>query len=721
MKFLEKNELANYHFQKEFLKPFEYIMQNQSSEKIRDIVIRCMSNMILARAQNIRSGWKSIFVVFTIAASDRIETIVRLAFDMLQEIIHRYFYLIVDSFFVDCVNCLVAYANGHLYIDVCLKAIESLNFCARELAEGKVISIASSSSDSQSGVMFSENDKHLALWFPILTGMSSVVAHAHIDVRTSALRTLFHILSDYGQKFSVGFWQLIFRGVLLPIFDNVRYASGGDLLHEDNEWLTTTCLLALNSLIGLFSDFFGLISFLLCDLLNLLVSCILSENESLARIGVTCFLQMVMANALKFNEEMWAMVCGRLHQMIQHNTARDLINSAEKIIDSNNTTNINNNNSSSNNDDDDSNSYDSSHLSAVEDSLNNTDGQVTEGSNTTMNPSSISVVKNTPNIHNESIQETAKITVETMDVPLPESVDIQETNENLSVNSCSSPTTSLSCTSSNTDNASLSDFSPKSSSNDDKLPASVTTIISSSNEISPGNISSVSVSPKRSSSLTPSKVSFGIAQLLKISKSKCTIQLGLIETLNEIAFTHYSSLSTVHLVELLDALEESFHLSRTIGTNMLLKPKLEKTGLPELFVRQETSAISCFVRVLLRMFSETVKDAQRRAELAEERMFPIIREVLEDFIKRFTSRSSSSVENADSRRALSAYAPIVIQILMGTLDFSDSQFTKHLPTLYPLLTELILSDNKDVREQLKIAFTRVGHLKEIFEDSAKSR
>ncbi len=69
-KFLEKNELANYNFQKEFLKPFEYIMGNNSSAKIRDMVIRCLSNMVVTRSQNIKSGWKSIFVVCRIAATD---------------------------------------------------------------------------------------------------------------------------------------------------------------------------------------------------------------------------------------------------------------------------------------------------------------------------------------------------------------------------------------------------------------------------------------------------------------------------------------------------------------------------------------------------------------------------------------------------------------------------------------------------------------------------
>jgi brefeldin A-inhibited guanine nucleotide-exchange protein len=71
MKFLEKDEHANYHFQKEFLKPFETIMANNNSAKIRDMVIRCLSNMIVSKAHNIRSGWKSILVVCSIAAGDR--------------------------------------------------------------------------------------------------------------------------------------------------------------------------------------------------------------------------------------------------------------------------------------------------------------------------------------------------------------------------------------------------------------------------------------------------------------------------------------------------------------------------------------------------------------------------------------------------------------------------------------------------------------------------
>jgi hypothetical protein len=37
------------------------------------------------------------------------------------------------------------------------------------------------------------------------------------------LDILFGILRDYGPGFSASFWALVFRGVLLPLFDDVRH------------------------------------------------------------------------------------------------------------------------------------------------------------------------------------------------------------------------------------------------------------------------------------------------------------------------------------------------------------------------------------------------------------------------------------------------------------------------------------------------------------------
>ncbi|KAL0429003.1 UNVERIFIED_CONTAM: Brefeldin A-inhibited guanine nucleotide-exchange protein 3 [Sesamum radiatum] len=70
MKFLEREELANYNFQNEFMKPFVIVMRKSGAVEIRELIIRCVSQMVLSRVNNIKSGWKSMFMVFTTAAYD---------------------------------------------------------------------------------------------------------------------------------------------------------------------------------------------------------------------------------------------------------------------------------------------------------------------------------------------------------------------------------------------------------------------------------------------------------------------------------------------------------------------------------------------------------------------------------------------------------------------------------------------------------------------------
>ena len=45
------------------------------------------------------------------------------------------------------------------------------------------------------------------------------------QVRTRALDVLFGLLRDYGPGYSATFWALVFRGVLLPLFDDVRHVQ----------------------------------------------------------------------------------------------------------------------------------------------------------------------------------------------------------------------------------------------------------------------------------------------------------------------------------------------------------------------------------------------------------------------------------------------------------------------------------------------------------------
>ena len=63
MKFLEREELANYNFQNEFLQPFVVVMQKSNVPEVRELIVRCVSQMVLSRVNNIKSGWKGVFTV----------------------------------------------------------------------------------------------------------------------------------------------------------------------------------------------------------------------------------------------------------------------------------------------------------------------------------------------------------------------------------------------------------------------------------------------------------------------------------------------------------------------------------------------------------------------------------------------------------------------------------------------------------------------------------
>ncbi|XP_010497424.1 PREDICTED: brefeldin A-inhibited guanine nucleotide-exchange protein 3-like, partial [Camelina sativa] len=180
MKFLEREELANYNFQNEFMKPFVVVMRKSGAVEIRELIIRCVSQMVLSRVDNVKSGWKSMFMIFTTAAHDAHKNIVFLSFEMVEKIIRDYFPHITETettTFTDCVNCLVAFTNSKFEKDISLQAIAFLQYCARKLAEGSVgsslrrnppSSPPGGKSGKQDSGKFLESDEHLYSWFPLL-------------------------------------------------------------------------------------------------------------------------------------------------------------------------------------------------------------------------------------------------------------------------------------------------------------------------------------------------------------------------------------------------------------------------------------------------------------------------------------------------------------------------------------------------------------------------
>ena len=325
MKFLERDELANYTFQNEFLKPFVLVMRQSKAVEIRELIIRCVSQFILARVANVKSGWKSMFMVFTAAAADENRQLVALAFSTIEKIVREYFSHVTEtetSTFTDCVNCLIAFANSSLS-DVSLNAIAFLRFCALKLAEGELGELEAPSphqaeeanvggseregrgagprdeakivrkASRSSAIVFTDQDVHLYFWFPLLAGLSELTFDTRQEIRHTSLGVLFDILDYHGSTFTIDFWVRIFNSILFPIFDQVRMECTEittfvpeDQRPKADAWLYETSKNCLHKVIDLFVKFYGDLRPLLPNLVDFVCGFVRRNHENLAAMGV---------------------------------------------------------------------------------------------------------------------------------------------------------------------------------------------------------------------------------------------------------------------------------------------------------------------------------------------------------------------------------------------------------------------------------------------------
>jgi brefeldin A-inhibited guanine nucleotide-exchange protein len=306
MKFIEKGEFSNFRFQKDFLRPFEHIMKRNGSLAIRDMVVRCIAQMVNSQSNNIKSGWKNIFSVFRIAASDNDEYIIDLAFqttcNIINTIYDHNFHLMIDSF-QDALKCLSEFACNQNFPDTSMEAIRLIRTCARYVAEQPQLFRDYNMDDQSSGSLTSEEDRvWVRGWFPILFELSCIVSTCKLDVRTRALTVMFEIIKSHGVSYKQHWWQDLFQ-IIFRIFDNMKLPEQQT---EKSEWMTTTCNHALYSVVDVFTQYYDTLSpLLLNEVYAQLLWCVQQENEQLARSGTNCLENLVISCGMKYTDETW--------------------------------------------------------------------------------------------------------------------------------------------------------------------------------------------------------------------------------------------------------------------------------------------------------------------------------------------------------------------------------------------------------------------------------
>ena len=332
MRFLDLEELPGFKFQKDFLKPFEHIISNTTHVQVKEIVLHSLITMIQARGENIRSGWRTIFGVFSVAAKEPFEGVVNLAYDNVIQIYNtRLGIVMTQSAFADLVVCLTDFSKNSKFQKKSLQAIETLKASIPKMLKTPECPLSAQPTPPSQRQPTRQTQEE-QYWFPVLFAFHDVLMTGDdLEVRSRALNYLFDSLIKYGKQFPQDFWDTIWRQLLHPIFMVLKSKSEMTKMvnHEElSVWLSTTMIQALRNMMTLFTHYFESLEYMLDRFLDLLALCICQENDTLARIGSNCLQTLILSNVNKFTPDHWHQIVNSFVELFNRTEATALFSAA---------------------------------------------------------------------------------------------------------------------------------------------------------------------------------------------------------------------------------------------------------------------------------------------------------------------------------------------------------------------------------------------------------
>ncbi|CDH10490.1 probable protein transport protein SEC7 [Zygosaccharomyces bailii ISA1307] len=331
MRFLNLDELSGFEFQHDFLKPFEYIIQNTSSTDVQEMIIECFRNFILTKSSKIKSGWKPILESLQYTAKSSREGIIYKTYVLAtNDIVANHFESVFcqEDAFSELVSVFKEITKNKKSQKLSLHALEGLRKMTQKIAEICFYKGSDESKRTHYEAVLRGKDVFQNIWFPMLFCFNDTIMTADdLEVRSRALNYMFDALVAYGNEFDDDFWEKICTKLLFPIFGvlSKHWEVNQFNSHDDlTVWLSTTLIQALRNLIALFTHYFKSLNKLLDGFLGLLVSCICQENDTIARIGRSCLQQLILQNVAKFNDAHWQDIGGVFDRLFELTTATEL-------------------------------------------------------------------------------------------------------------------------------------------------------------------------------------------------------------------------------------------------------------------------------------------------------------------------------------------------------------------------------------------------------------
>ncbi|QSL64414.1 hypothetical protein MERGE_001715 [Pneumocystis wakefieldiae] len=323
MRFFDMKELSYFKFQKDFLKPFQHILMNNPTEKVKEMVLICLQQMIQARASDVRSGWRTMFNVFQFAAREEYGNIVNFSFDIVKQIYKENLSIIISqNSFADIVVCLTEFSKNEKYQAISLQSMKLL----KSINERILVLQESLTDKSQEKII--DDDSMIKYWFPVLFGFYDIfVTCENLETRSRALNCLFDILILYGSNYTPTFWDTVCRQILFPIFVILKSQSEAFKLNTQEHlisWISNIIIQALSNMVELLNKYFDVLEQMLDGFLELLVTYTCQENDILAKASINCFQQLISQKADILKDNHWHLILNTFEILFESTTAYQL-------------------------------------------------------------------------------------------------------------------------------------------------------------------------------------------------------------------------------------------------------------------------------------------------------------------------------------------------------------------------------------------------------------
>ncbi|KAJ9168124.1 hypothetical protein P3X46_019686 [Hevea brasiliensis] len=688
MKYLERAELTNFTFQNDILKPFVVLMRNSRSDSIRRLIVDCIVQMIKSKVGSIKSGWHSVFMIFTAAADDELESIVESAFENVEQVILEHFDQVVGDCFMDCVNCLIRFANNKTSHRISLKAIALLRICEDRLAEGLIPGGALKPIDDIVDVNFDVAEHY---WFPMLAGLSDLTSDARPEVRSCALEVLFDLLNERGSKFSSSFWESIFHRVLFPIFDHVRHAGKESLISSDDEWFRETSIHSLQLLCNLFNAFYKEVCFMLPPLLSLLLDCAKKTDQTVVSISLGALVHLIEVGGHQFSESDWNTLLKGIRDASYTTQPLELLN-ALSFENLNSPSVLVTNSEVITSDVADNHQFDISDNGKVSALASPSRAHVIGGNhNAFVLPDSISNLDGSEGLPSPSgrAQQPAEAAGFQRSQTLGQKI-MGNMMDNLFMRSLTSKS--------------------KARASDASVPSSPI---------------------KVPDPVEPDAKDEEESPLMTSIRGKCITQLLLLGAIDSIQKKYWNKLKAPQKIAIMDVLLSMLEFAASYNSYPNLRMRMRHIAverLPLNLLRQELAGTSIYLDVLQKttsgfcankgqlMESNVSEDvditpAQNNSNVTEdgtgdEKLEGIAEAKLVSFCEQVLKEASdlqSSVgetTNMDVHRVLELRSPIIVKVLKSMCFMNDKIFRRHLRDFYPLLTKLVCCDQMEIRGAL---------------------